>query len=278
MRTALRIWGEVKPYWRRLILTYVCLLAGLGLDLSIPYILRQAIDVGVTGAQPSFMATAGLIVLGIGVLKTLFSFGQRYLSQWLAFRVAYDLKNKLYQHIQSLSFSFHDTAQTGQLMTRCTGDVNAIFNFASTGLLEVVYITVMTIAVLIILFTQNVRLSLIALAPIPILVVLAIRFGRLARRMFNEIMQAVGKLNTVLQENLTGIQVVKGFAREPYEIEKYQNQNQEVFQKRIHVLRYFSINFPAMFTIVFLSTALILYFGGHEVIAGQMTDWHAGRF
>jgi ATP-binding cassette subfamily B multidrug efflux pump len=271
MRIALRIWGEVKPYWRRLILTYVCLLAGLGLDLLIPYILRQAIDVGVTGAQPRFMATAGGIVLGIGVLKALFSLGQRYLSQWLAFRVAYDLKNKLYMHIQSLPFSFHDTAQTGQLMTRCTGDVNAIWNFASTGLLEIVNIVVMTVAVLIIMFTQDVRLSLIALAPMPILLALAVRFGGLARRLFNEIMQAVGKLNTVLQENLTGIQVVKGFAREPYEIGKYQTQNEEVFQKRIGVMRYFSINFPAMFTIIFVSTALILLFGGREVIAGQMT-------
>jgi ATP-binding cassette subfamily B multidrug efflux pump len=271
MHTALRIWGEVKPYWRRLILTYVCLLAGLGLDLLIPYILRQAIDVGVTGAQPRFMATAGGIVLGIGVFKALFSLGQRYLSQWLAFRVTYDLKNKLYMHIQSLPFSFHDTAQTGQLMTRCTGDVNAIWNFASTGLLEIVNIVVMTVAVLIIMFTQDVRLSLIALAPMPILLALAVRFGGLARRLFNEIMQAVGKLNTVLQENLTGIQVVKGFAREPYEIGKYQTQNEEVFQKRIGVMRYFSINFPAMFTIIFVSTALILLFGGREVIAGQMT-------
>ena len=271
MRTALRIWGEVKPYWRRLLLTYVLLLVSLGLDLSIPYILRQTIDVGVTGAQPRFMAMAGLIVLGIGVLKAMFSFGQRYLSQWLAFRVMYDLKNKLYKHIQSLPFSFHDTAQTGQLMTRCTGDVNAIHRFASVGLLEIVHITVMTIAVLIIMFTQNVRLSLIALAPIPILLALAIRFGRLARRLFNEIMQARGKLNTILQENLTGIQVVKGFAREPYEIAKYRTENQEVFQKRIRVMRYFSINFPAMFTIVFLSTALILFFGGREVIAGRMT-------
>jgi len=109
------------------------------------------------------------------------------------------------------------------------------------------------------------------LAPMPILLALAVRFGGLARRLFNEIMQAVGKLNTVLQENLTGVQVVKGFAREPYEIGKYQAQNEEVFQKRIGVMRYFSINFPAMFTIIFVSTALILLFGGREVIAGQMT-------
>jgi len=271
MRTALRIWGVVKPYWKRLLFTYLFLLISLGLDLSVPWLLRQVIDVGIAKAQPRFMATAGLAVLGIGVAKALLSLGQRYQSQWLSFRVMYDLKNQLYKHIQSLPFSFHDEAQTGQLMTRCTGDVNAIHRFASTGLLEVVHIVVMTIGVVTILFVQNARLALLALAPIPILLVLAIRFGRLARKMFNEIMQAVGKLSTILQENLTGIQVVKGFAREPYEIDKYTTQSEEVFKKRIHVNRYFSINFPAMFTLVFVSTALILYFGGRQVMAGEMT-------
>jgi ATP-binding cassette subfamily B protein len=271
MRTALRIWGVVKPYWKRLVLTYLFLLVSLGLDLSIPWILRQVIDVGIAKAQPRFMATAGLAVLGIGLAKALLSLGQRYQSQWLSLRVMYDLKNTLYKHIQSLPFSFHDEAQTGQLMTRCTGDVNAIHRFASVGLLEVIHITVMTIGVVTILFTQNWRLALLALVPIPILLVLAIRFGRLARKMFNEIMQAVGKLSTILQENLTGIQVVKGFAREPYEVEKYTTQSEAVFKKRVHVLRYFSINFPSMFTLVFVSTALILYFGGRQVMAGEMT-------
>jgi ATP-binding cassette subfamily B protein len=271
MRTALRIWSVVKPYWKRLLLTYTFLLVTLGLDLIVPWLLRQVIDVGIARAEARFMATAGLAVLGIGLLKALLSFGQRYESQWLSFRVMYDLRNRLYQHIQSLPFSFHDQAQTGQLMTRCTGDVNAIHRFASVGLLEVIHIVVMTIGVVTILFVQNARLALLALAPIPILLVLAVRFGRLARKMFNEIMQAVGKLSTILQENLTGIQVVKGFAREPFEVDKYTTQSEDLFRRRVHVIRYFSINFPAMFTLVFVSTALILYFGGQEVIAGKMT-------
>jgi ATP-binding cassette subfamily B protein len=96
MRTVLRIWGLVKPYWKQLTIAYVSLLAGMGLGLIIPWVLRSAIDVGVTGNRPEFMVTAGLIVLGIGVGKASFSLGQRYYSQWLAFRVAYDLKNRLY--------------------------------------------------------------------------------------------------------------------------------------------------------------------------------------
>jgi ATP-binding cassette subfamily B multidrug efflux pump len=271
MQTVLRIWNTVRPYWKRLALAYTCLLIGMALQLTIPRVLQETVDIGITGSRPGFMVVAGLIVVGIGLFQALFSAGQRYLSDWLANRVSYDLKNRLYRHIEYLSFSFHDTAQTGQLMTRCTGDVNAVQRFASTGLLEVVNITVMAIATVTILLVQNARLALIALAPLPILFALAIRFGRLMRGRFNEIMQARGKLNTILQENLTGVQVVKGFAREPEEMRKFDAQNQDVFQKRIGILRYFSINFPAMSSIVFFSTALILWFGGQDVLAGQMT-------
>jgi ATP-binding cassette subfamily B protein len=129
----------------------------------------------------------------------------------------------------------------------------------------------MAIATITILMVQNVRLALIALAPLPVLFALAIRFGRLARGKFRDIMQARGKLNSILQENLLGVQVVKGFAREPYEIEKFHSQSREVFDRRINIIRYFSTNFPAMSVIVFFSTALILWFGGQEVIAGRMT-------
>ncbi len=271
MRTVFRIWGLVRPYWKRLTVAYVSLLVGMALNLTIPWILRSAIDVGVAGARPEYMVTAGLIVLGIGVLKALASFGQRYYSQWLAFRVAYDLKNRLYRHIEFLSFSFHDTAETGQLMTRCTGDVNAVLNFASTGVLEVVSMSVMTVATVTILMIQDARLALIALAPLPVLFALAIRFGGLARSKFREVMQEQGKLDSILQQNLLGVQVIKGFAREPYEIEKFHGQSQEVFARRINVIRYFSVNFPAMSVIVFMSTALILWFGGREVLAGTMT-------
>ncbi len=271
MRTVLRIWSLVKPYWKQLTIAYVSLLVGMGLDLVIPWVLQRAIDVGVTGDRPEFMVTAGLIVLGIGVGKALFSFGQRYFSQWLAFRVAYDLKNRLYQHIEHLSFSFHDTAQTGQLMTRCTGDVNAVLQFASTGVLEVVSISVMTLATVAILVARNARLALIALAPLPLLYLLAIRFGNLIRAKFRGIMQARGEMNSALQENLVGVQVVKGFARGPHEIERFHGKSQEVFERRIDIIRHFSINFPSMSTIVFASTALILWFGGQEVLAGRMT-------
>ncbi|MBN1641557.1 MAG: ABC transporter ATP-binding protein [Anaerolineae bacterium] len=271
MRTVFRIWGLVRPYWKQLTVAYVSLLTGMALNLTIPWILRSAIDIGVTGARPGYMATAGALVIGIGVVNALFSFGQRYFSQWLAFRVAYDLKNRLYEHIERLSFSFHDTAQTGQLMTRCTGDVNAVLGFASTGLLEVVSIIVMSIATVTILVIQNARLALIALAPLPLLFVLAIRFGRLVRSKYRDVMAAQGKMNSILQENLLGVQVVKGFAREPHEVTKFHAQSKDVFDRRVKIMRYFSINFPTMSVIVFISTALILWFGGQEVLAGRMT-------
>ena len=87
MKTVFRIWGLVRPYWKQLTVAYISLLAGMALNLAIPWILRSAIDIGVTGARPEYMVTAGALVIGIGVVNALFSFGQRYFSQWLAFRV-----------------------------------------------------------------------------------------------------------------------------------------------------------------------------------------------
>ncbi len=271
MRLARRLWELLALYRKELILACVSLLVGMALNLALPWLLREVIDVGVTGERPGFMIQAGLIVLGLGLVKALFGFGQRYYSEWLSWRVVYDLKNRLYRHIESLSFSFHDRAQTGQLMTRCTGDVNAVQRFISGGLLEVINMAVMMIATITILLLQNVRLALLALAPLPLIFILAMRFGRLARNRFRDMMQSTGKLNTILQENLMGIQVVKGFARQPFEIERFARQNQDVFDKRIQITRYFSTNFPAMSVIVFFSTVLILWFGGQEVLAGRMT-------
>ncbi|MBN1138098.1 MAG: ABC transporter ATP-binding protein [Anaerolineae bacterium] len=271
MKMVLRIWGLIKPYWPRVTIAYASLLLGMGIDLTIPWLLRQVIDVGVSGGNARYLATVGLIVIGIGVIRALLSFGQRYFSQWLAWRVSYDLKNRLYRHIESLSFSFHDTAQTGQLMTRCTGDVNAVQSFAAVGLLELITIVVMTVATVIILVAQNARLALIALAPLPILAALAFRFGRVVRGRFRAMMETRGKMNSVLQENLMGVQVVRGFASEPFEKEKFRSQAQAVYEQRIGLNRIFAVNFPAMSVITFISTALILWFGGREVLAGTMT-------
>lgn len=271
MRILLRLLVLLKPYRRRVVVAVVCLLATTGLSLAVPQFIRQTIDVGLTGGQSEFLVTAGLSVAALGAAKAGFSLGQRYLSQWLAQRLAYDLRNALYDRIQRLSFTYHDHAQTGRLMTRCTTDVNAVLRFASVGLLDVLYISVLTAGSLAVMLRAHPRLALIALIPVPLIGGASLNMGRTLRPMFKRMREQFALVTTVLQENLTGVQVVKAFAREPHEIAKFEVAATESLKRRMRVVRIFAFNMPLTWALILVSTALILWFGGRWVQAGELT-------
>lgn len=271
MGILLRLLALLQPYKGRVLVAAACLLVTTGLSLAVPWFIQQAVDLGLTGGQREFLAMAGLSVAGLGVAKGLFSFGHSYLSQWLAQRLAYDLRNALYDHLQRLSFTYHDHAQTGRLMTRCITDINAVLRFASVGLLDVLYILALTTGSLVVMLTAHWQLALIALIPVPIIAGVALNLGRILRPRFKRMREQFGLVTTVLQENLTGVQVVKAFAREPHEIVKFETVATEWLGRRMRIVRIFSFNMPLTWALMFLSTALILWFGGQRVIAGELT-------
>ena len=271
MGILLRLLALLQPYKGRVLVAAACLLVTTGLSLAVPWFIQQAVDLGLTGGQREFLAMAGLSVAGLGVAKGLFSFGHSYLSQWLAQRLAYDLRNALYDHLQRLSFTYHDHAQTGRLMTRCITDINAVLRFAGVGLLDVLYLSALTTGSLVVMLTAHWQLALIALIPVPIIAGVALNLGRILRPRFKRMREQFGLVTTVLQENLTGVQVVKAFAREPHEIVKFETVATEWLGRRMRIVRIFSFNMPLTWALMFLSTALILWFGGQRVIAGELT-------
>src|SRR4030066_85200 len=147
MRPLLRLRVYLRPYWRRVLASLILLLVLTGLSLTIPEIIRQVIDVGLKQAEVSFLVKSALILLGIGVLNSILTYGQRYLSEWIANHIGYDLRNRLYDHIQRLSFSYHDHSQTGQLISRCIEDVRAIERFTGTGIVELIRISVLLVGI-----------------------------------------------------------------------------------------------------------------------------------
>ena len=269
--SALRLLALLKPYKGRAVAAASCLLATTGLSLAVPWFIQQAIDVGLTGDRREFLVVAGLSVAALGAVKASISFGHRYLSQWLAQRLAYDVRNALYDHIQRLSFTYHDHAQIGQLMTRCTTDVNAVLRFASVGLLDVLYILVLTAGALAVMLTAHWKLALIALIPVPFIAGTSLNMGRTLRPMFKRMREQFGLVTTVLQENLTGVQVVKAFAREPHEIAKFETAATDLLKRRLRIVRIFAFNMPLTWALILFSTALILWFGGWWVQAGELT-------
>ena len=271
MRHLLRLRTFIRPYHWQLLLSLLLLLSITGLSLVVPTIIRQVIDVGLLQGEISFMIQAALLILGIGLLKAALTYFQRYATEWVAQRVGYDLRNRLYNHIQHLSFTYHDHSQTGQLISRCIEDVRAIERFAGSGLIDLTRITLLLTGITALLFATNARLAAIALLPMIPLILIAADFGRRIGGFFLHVDRALGDLSARLQENVSGVQVVRAFAREPYEMERFGQANRALFNGRVAVVSEWAKIMPTTQFLIAAGTLLILWFGGQMVLNGELT-------
>ena len=271
MKDLLRLRKLIRPYIWQVLFSLLVLLLVTAAQLTVPAIIGNVIDYGLGGGDETYLIIAALIILGIGAARALLSFVQTYLGAWIAQHISFDLRNRLYNRIQSLSFSYHDRTQTGQLISRCIEDVSSIQQFTGSGLVELIQIFSLLIGVTVLLFMSNPKLAAIALLPMIPLLFMTIRFGERVGKMFYAIDQAVGSLSSRLQENVVGVQVVRAFAREPYEIERFDERNRGVYETRIHIYKEWSRIMPTSHFLVALSTILILWFGGNMVLRGEMT-------
>ena len=221
------------------------------------------------------LITSALAILVFAIVRGVFAFLQTFTAERNSQSVAFDMRNELFAKIQGLSFSYHDRNQTGQLMIRATDDVEKVRLFIGQGLLMGAGAIILLAGTLVILFSTNVRLTLIALPILPIALVLVMIFGSRLGPMFVKIQKRLDKLNTVLQENLSGIKVVKAFTREKSEERKFDDAADSLMDQHIYVARFFSLLFPLMLLIASLGQAIVLYFGGREMISGMLTlgEW-----
>ncbi len=266
-----RLRALIRPYLWHVLLSLLLLLILTGLSLVVPEIIRQVIDVGLVQGQVKLLLQSALIILGIGAVNATLSYFQRYLSEWIARHVGYDLRNRLYDHIQHLSFTYHDHSQTGQLISRCIEDVRSIEAFTGTGVVELVRVVVLLTGVVTLLFVSNARLAAIALLPMIPLMLMTSNFGRRIGRYFWHVDNALGDLSARLQENASGVQVVRAFAREPYEIERFRQGNRVLFNARVAVLGEWSKIMPTTNLLIAAGTILILWFGGQMALEGQIS-------
>jgi ATP-binding cassette, subfamily B, multidrug efflux pump len=227
-----------------------------------------------TGAETALI-TAGLLIVAFALMRAFFAFSQNFMSERVSQSVAFDFRNELFAKIQRLSFSYHDRNQTGQLMIRATDDVEKVRMFIGQGLLMTTQAIVLLVASLIILTLTNFKLMLVILPVLPLAFALFLVFGRIAQPMFMQVQIKLSRLNTILQENLAGIKVVKAFVREPEQQARFGSSAEDLMQQQIKVTRTFSFLFPMIFLIANLGQAAIYYFGGRQIIYGTLTlgEW-----
>ena len=250
---------------------FVALLLVTGANLTTPLLIGRAIDDGISPRNLNivFIMVAGLVA--VALVRGLFTFLQGYLAERASQGVAYDLRNALFERIGRLSFSYYDRVQTGQLVTRLTNDVEQIRTFTGSGVVQLGNAAVMLVGTTFLLFYLNWQLALVALAIIPPIVFVLVRFVQKIRPLFGEVQQTLGRLNTVLQEDLSGVRVIRAFAREDYETQRYRKVNDELLNKNLQTVRTFAGNFPIIFLLSNLGTLAIVLFGGLQVIGGRLS-------
>lgn len=235
-------------------------------NAATPQLFRWGIDQGIARRDLQVVLySAGAMVIA-AIARGLFNFGQSFWAEAASQGVAYDLRNKIFSKIQNLSFSYHDQAQTSQLLTRVTSDIEQVRTFLGTSLVQVVSSVVTLASIAIVLLIMNWQLALVTLTVIPMAGWILARFFTRNGDLFRIVQEQLGDLNAVLQENLVGIRVVKAFVREAAEAERYTGLNQVLTQTNLKTIRAIRNTFPLIFLLSNLVTVVVFGYGGTEVI------------
>ncbi len=285
----LRAMRYLGRYRRTTTIAYVSLILSIGAQLLVPQMLQNILDavmqgVGVgqagldavtlSAAETALYGSVALLLL-FAAMRGLFAFAQTYMAERVSQDLAFEFRNELFAKIQRLSFSYHDRNQTGQLMIRATDDVEKLRTFIGQGLLLAVQALILLVGALTMLAITNWRLTLTIVPILPIALVLFMVFGMLSQPRFAKVQAKLSALNTVLQENLAGIRVVKAFAREPQEQARFRAAADTLMQEQVDLARLFGFLFPLIFLIAQLGQAVVLYFGGNQIINDTLTvgEW-----
>jgi ATP-binding cassette subfamily B multidrug efflux pump len=266
-----RVLLYLRTYKGEATLAFVALLLASGASLTTPQLIRIAIDEGIAPRHLNVILLAVGGLAAAATLRGIFTFLQGYLAERASQGVAYDLRNDLFAKIERLGFGYYDRVETGQLVTRLTSDVEQIRSFAGTGAVQLAAAVVMLFGTTTLLVLVDWQLALLALAIVPVIFVLLWRFVRRIGPLFRQVQQTLGRLNSVLQEDLAGMRVIRTFVREGYEVARYRSVNDELLGKNLETVRTFSNNFPFVFLLGNLGTLIIVLFGGLQVIGGRLT-------
>lgn len=279
----LRALRYARRHRRLAVLAYGSLLIATIAQLIVPQLVRVIIDSVIGGTQLQSAQTnigqqlvaAMIAIVVFSLIRALFAYGQQYNAERISQNIAFDFRNELFAKIQRVSFSYLDRTQTGQLMIRATDDVEKVRLFLGQGLVMALQAFLLLTATLIVMWFSNRGLTLVVLPILPIAFAVFFLFGSMAQPLFMGVQVRISALNTVLQENIAGLKVVRAFGREPHEQQRFDKSADALLEQQLKVSRTFSFLFPVVFLIAQLGQAAVLYFGGREIIGGTLTlgEW-----
>ncbi len=286
MLSVLRSAGYLRRYWRLALLAFFSLTSATLLSLTVPQILRNVIDEGLPIAWPNGLFTqrflsegltlsvphpqlifqAALLLLGLSLLRAVVAFGQRFFGERMSQYVAYDIRNEFYDKVQHLPFTYHDQSQMGQIITRAITDIEAMRAFMAQGMMDGSNVLLLMVGVIVAMVALSPSLTLVALLPLPLIIVVAVRMGLIQLPLWQSLMNRMSLLSSLLEENVIGIQVLRAFNREQAEAEHWARINGDLYWDQVRFTDTWSTYFPIMAFLVAVCTALMLWQGGPQVV------------
>ncbi len=271
MRGLSRVIRYVKPYTWMAVLGIVTTILPVVMELVTPRMVQFIIDQGIRVGNMTVVWQGCGVMLLAAVFGAATTVGQGIARAQISQGIAFDLRNDLFQHIQRFSFANLDRMQTGQLMTRVSSDVDVARMFLSAGLALLLRSLLMVVGSLIMMLFIDWQLSLVMIVMLAISGSVIFWFLRVVGPLFAIVQQKLGKLNTLVQENLAGVHVVKAFVREGYEIDRFSAQNVEYMDENIKVGRHLALVMPVLLVLTNLGATVAIWRGGMDVIGGRLT-------
>jgi ABC-type multidrug transport system fused ATPase/permease subunit len=270
-RILLRCFSYLRPHWKLTVGAYLMMFLIDGISMLNPQLIRWTIDNGINANSTYILTLAVVALLALVSIKGVFTYFEGLWTEIASQSVAYDLRNELQRKITLLSFSFHDQSEAGDLLSRAIQDVERIRFLTGRAAFRVIEGVVLMIITAIVLIYMNPQLGLLAIATMPVLAIQSIRFGRVFRPLSVQIQKQLAVLTTRVEQNLRGARVVKTFAQEQAEIERFEVENRRWFGLSAYSTRLQSINMPLLHLIANIGSVAILWVGGTMVIQGNLT-------
>ncbi len=271
MTTYMRLLQYVRPYLPRMFVAVFCIIMASAANLYVPWILRDVIDKVLTTKDMLMLNTIAIGIVIVFFFRGIFFFGQTYLMSYIGQKVIIDIRGEIYRHMQRLSLSYFEKRQTGKIMSYITNDVAAVQGALVESMIELVTEGMTLIGSLGAMFYLHWKLSLLTLVTLP-LVGQAIKiFGKKLRISSTMVQERTADITSVLQESISSVRVIKSFAREDYEIERFQKENNQNFRAQMKNSQIMATLTPVIEFLAAISVTMIIWYGGKEVIENNLT-------
>jgi ATP-binding cassette, subfamily B, multidrug efflux pump len=270
-RIVSRTWEYVKPYRPRMLLATLLMIVIACANLAGPYLIKVALDYAIPSADLGLLLLTVVAFLITALISWLGTYGQTYIMSWVGQSVLFSMRRQLFNHLQRLSFSFYDNMEAGRIMSRMTGDVNALNEFLTSGVVAIASDFFVLVGIVVLMFALNWKLAAITMLVIPIITVATHLYRSRSRDLYREVRRQNAIVTGNLAENISGVRVVQAYAREDVNRGNFDGVNSENLRRQLTAARWSAGFGPVITFISTVATVIVIWFGGQQVLAGEMT-------